>query len=72
MEDCVDQFLMELICFSGIEQGVIDVRCPVIKGREKEAKLRRDVYKRQISTSSRSRTRATFSPSGQKTIYPFP
>ena len=41
MEDCVDQFLMELICFSGIEQGVIDVRCPVIKGREKEAKLRR-------------------------------
>lgn len=25
-----------------------------------------------ISTSSRSRTRATFSPSGQKTIYPFP
>ena len=41
MEDCVDQFQMELICFSGIEQGVIDVRCPVIKGREKDAKLRR-------------------------------
>lgn len=36
----VDKFLVELSRFAGIEQGVIDVGRPVVKGGEQEAQFR--------------------------------
>ena len=40
MEDGVDKLLVELVRAAGVEEGVIDVGGPVVKGREEEAQIR--------------------------------
>ena len=39
MEDRIDKLLVNLIRLPGVEQGVIDVGRPVVKGGEQEAQL---------------------------------
>ena len=40
MEDAVDKLLVDLIRLAGIEQGVVDVGGPVVKGREDKPQFR--------------------------------
>lgn len=41
MEDRIDKLLVDLAGLSGVKESVVDICCPVIKGREQKAKLRR-------------------------------
>ena len=40
MKYAVDNFLVDLICLSGIEQGIVDIGRTIIKGWEHESPLR--------------------------------
>ena len=40
MKYAVDNFLVDLICLSGIEQSIVDIGRTIVKGREQESKFR--------------------------------
>ena len=40
MKYAVDDFLVNLICLSGIEQGIVDISRTIVKGGEHESKFR--------------------------------
>lgn len=40
MKYAVDDFLVDLICLSGIEQGIVDICRTIIKGGEQESQFR--------------------------------
>lgn len=40
MKYAVDNFLVDLICLSGIEQGIVDIGRTIVKGWEHESQFR--------------------------------